>query len=61
MQVLSVSPRGGLKELYWEGKPRVEEYNYAKVMVEGRDLKIMLHRFRPGQVEKPMEMIELYR
>jgi hypothetical protein len=61
MQVLSVSPRSGLKELYWKGKPRVEEYNYAKVMVEGRNLKILLHRFRPGQVEKPMEMIELYR
>jgi hypothetical protein len=49
------------KRTIWKGNPRVEEYNYAKVLVDGRNTKILVYRFRPGRVEKPLEIVELYR
>jgi len=35
------------EELYWQGRPRVEEYNYLRVDVDGPVLKARLHRYRP--------------
>jgi hypothetical protein len=46
-------------ELYWGNKPRVEEYNFLMATVKGNKLKLAIHRFRPSQVQAPMEEVEV--
>ena len=41
------------KELYWQGNPRVEEYNYLKVEVNSRKISGTIYRFRPLDTLKP--------
>lgn len=62
-QVLQVDtpPAGYPCELYWQGGPRQEEYNYLLARVEGNSLRMWLHRFRPGQPEGPFQKIELFK
>jgi hypothetical protein len=50
---------GHPQELYWQGQPRVEEYNYALVDVTPAGVKLRVHRYRPGQAMSPVEMVEL--
>ena len=47
------------KELYWKGKQRMEEYNYLEVRVDGPHLKALLHRFRPTQLQNPINVVEM--
>lgn len=54
-------PAGYPRELYWQGGPRQEEYNYLLARVEGGNLSLWLHRFRPGQPGGPFQKIELFK
>ncbi len=47
-------------ELYWQGGRRVEEYNYLTVTLAESGPRFFLHRFRPGQVAAPMQVVELF-
>ena len=48
-------------DLYWKGKPPMEEYNYVLVDVEaGQKTKFTLNRFRPWSAE-PFGTEELFR
>jgi hypothetical protein len=47
------------QDLYWRGNPRVEDYNYMLVEVNGKDVKFTLKRFRPTAKNK-YEDIPLY-
>ncbi len=48
-------------DLYWEGQPPKEEYNYLLVDVApGRKTQFTLNRFRPWAA-KPFERVELFR
>ena len=47
-------------ELYWKGAPRVEEYNYAIVGVQGDKLTIDVHRFRPTQPQAPSALVRIF-
>ena len=49
------------KELYWNGQRRVEDYNFFKITVDGPNLTFKVHRFRPDQTERPLEVVELFR
>lgn len=49
-----------VKEYYWQGKSRVEEYNYLQVEVEGPHIKGLIHRFRPTSTENPMSVVEVF-
>lgn len=55
-QVFSTHPWPGYPlELYWRGRPRVEEYNYAVITVRGQgEPEIRIHRWRPGDVARPL-------
>ncbi len=46
-------------ELYWGKSPRLEEYNFLMVKVQGDKLKLTLNRYRPTQVRAPMGTVEL--
>ena len=47
-------------DLYWQGQPPKEEYNYVLVDVKpGQKTKFTLNRFRPWAY-KPFESVELY-
>jgi hypothetical protein len=61
-QVLQADPPppGHPPELYWRGAPRQEEYNYLKVTVDDQGSRLLLHRFRPGQLRAPRERVELF-
>ena len=48
------------QDLYWKGNPRVEDYNYLLVEVNGKDVKFTLKRFRPTAKTK-YEEVPLYR
>lgn len=54
------APAGHPQELYWRGAPRQEDYNYLLAKVEGRGLRLWLHRFRPGDPVAPFQKIELF-
>ena len=54
-------PAGYPQELYWRGGPRQEEYNYLVAQVEGNSLRLMLHRFRPGDPVHPFQKLELFK
>jgi hypothetical protein len=49
------------EELYWQGKERVEEYNYLQVEVNGPHTTGVIHRFRPTDPSKPMSAVEVFR
>jgi hypothetical protein len=46
-------------ELYWKGEPRVEDYNYMEVKINGKNIECWIHRFRPTKTEKPIEVIKV--
>jgi hypothetical protein len=48
------------EELYWNGKSRVEEYNYLQVKVDGSHIKGIIHRFRPSDTKKPVCVKEVF-
>ncbi len=48
------------KELYWQGRPRVEEYNYLEVQVNGMRLKGVLHRYRPTDAGQLFGKVEMF-
>lgn len=48
-------------ELYWRGKPRVEEYNYLKIDVKGKEMVGWLHRWRPGGDKPHGQWVEFFR
>lgn len=43
-------------ELYWQGAPRVEEYNTLKVAISGTKITATLHRLRPGLGESKVPL-----
>ena len=48
-------------DLYWQGQPPKEEYNYVLVDVEpGQPTRFTLNRFRPGSAE-PFGTVELFK
>jgi hypothetical protein len=48
-------------ELYWQGQPPREEYNYLLVDVQpGQKTKFTLNRFRPWSAE-PFATVELFK
>lgn len=47
-------------ELYWNGAPRVEEYNYLQVEVDGPRVRGVLKRFRPQDPLKPFTTYEMF-
>lgn len=49
------------EELYWQGRPRAEEYNYLRVDVDGAALKVTLHRYRPPQEPEWVELFTVSR
>lgn len=53
-------PKDYPEELYWEGQPRVEDYNYLVVQVSGKEIRFRLHRYRPND-ENPFAVVELYK
>jgi hypothetical protein len=48
-------------ELYWQGRDRVEEYNYLQVFVDGPNLRGTIHRFRPTDTLEPFSVIEVFK
>lgn len=52
-------PPGYPSELYWNGQPRVEEYNYLLVQVSGKNMRMWLYRFRPSS-STPFEKVEVF-
>jgi hypothetical protein len=60
-QVYTVSehPSDYPEELYWQGQPRVEDYNYLLVRVTGDDIRMWIKRFRPGSA-KQYEKVEVF-
>jgi len=53
------NPSSSEKELYWQGKPRVQEYNYLRVKVDGRQLNAELHGIRPPNKVSTVNMVQL--
>ncbi len=48
------------KDLYWQGKPPIEEYNYVRVDVDpSQKTRFWVTRFRPGTA-KQFETVELF-
>lgn len=56
---VSEHPSDYPEELYWQGQPRVEDYNYLLVRVTGDDMRMWINRFRPGSA-KPYEKVEVF-
>ena len=53
-------PSGYPSDLYWEGRPPKEEYNYLFVDVQPEQpTRFTLDRFRPWAV-RPFESVELF-
>ncbi len=55
----NIPPKDYPEELYWKGQPRVEDYNYLRVQVSGKETRMWLRRYRPG-ADTPVEEVELY-
>lgn len=51
-------PQGYPEDLYWQGKPRVLDFNYLVVKVAGEKLEITVERFRPNEFE-PFETVNV--
>lgn len=47
-------------ELYWKNQPRVEEYNFLEVKVNGANIEGLLHRFRPGETGNPFSVVKMF-
>jgi len=56
--VMAPPPAGHPRELYWQGQPPVEDYNYLTVHVGKQGLRFRIHRFRPTS-EKLFETVEV--
>jgi len=56
----AVTLRDYPEELYWQGQPRVEDYNYLVVQISGEEIRFRLHRYRPND-ENPFAVVELYK
>lgn len=48
------------QELYWKGEPRVEEYNFMKITVNGKKITGDIHRFRPEETQTPVRKVEVF-
>lgn len=48
------------QELYWNGKPRVEEYNFMQITVNGKKITGNIHRFRPEETQTPVRKVEVF-
>jgi hypothetical protein len=46
-------------ELYWQGEPRMEEYNYLEVKVKGAEIECLVYRFRPDDTRNPVSVVKV--
>jgi hypothetical protein len=44
-------------EYYWRDTPRVEEYNYMEVKINGAHIECLIHRFRPTETMHPLGVV----